>query len=543
MATKRPPKTPQEFKAPEDLNETIPLGIPTPPGGGPYVIPTGPPTNYSLKANSQVEYLAGGSYPIAPLGDYVRTLPEWIDPLEQDFGLDIYQRMIASDPQVASCVELYKTAVLADGWRLTPAKDIVNEAMSKGRIGEPPQKASSDEAIECAEFCEWALNNISKTPFDLFLRQMLEAIIEGHKIAEIVMKVQETGPFAGRLVFDRLKVKPHRTTAFVMDAYDNLIGILGILPNVPFYGMWPGHGFLAGNGLTLLPGAGPDALQKDVPSLLPLTKFAILTFDGMDSNPQGRSLLRRVFTPWWWKENAYAIWGKFITKHADPTLIGTAAEKGISIRAATDPITGLPMLDAQGNPVMMTPVDELGQQLALVQNGSWLALPFGSTCAPIPINTNGEAIEKFKDFCNDEIAKGILGTTLSTQEGQSGTGSYAQSKTHEHAKDDVTRYGQILLTSMVLRQLLKLLVDLNYGPDSEEWIPRFGLGQEETLSFVDFAAGAAQLGFTVHTSQFPGMDDMAGLPPRNLTEWQGDLEEQKANEQAQQQALQGGGQF
>ena len=44
---------------------------------------------------------------------------------------------------------------------------------------------------------------------------------------------------------------------------------LGLMLNVPFYGLWPAFDFLAGDRLTLLPGHRRDALQKDEHRLLP----------------------------------------------------------------------------------------------------------------------------------------------------------------------------------------------------------------------------------------------------------------------------------
>lgn len=519
-----------------EIVSTLELGVPPAPGGGPTVMSSGPPAQYDLRARWGREYVAGGYF--APLGDYVRTLPKWIDPVQRDFGIDIYDRM-AIDPQVASCTELYKAAVLADGWRIVPAKDEYEEG-AEGDEGTEAKAVSSKRAREAARYCEYVLNSLGigaevnaagAVPFDLTLRQMLDGIRAGNKIAEIVCQVETDGPWAGDLTISRIKPKPATCTAFVMDAYDNFIGLLGIMPNVPFYGMWPAFGFLAGDGLTLLPGSGRDALQRDAPSLLPPEKFLIFTFDGQDGNPQGRSLYQRVFTPWWWKQNAYAIWGKFISKHADPSLVGTTAEGAIGEKPMLD-MNGNPIIDqVTGKPFMLSPVDELGQQLAVFENGSYIALPYGADVKALNVANDGEAIAKFMEEMDRQIAKGILGTTLATEESKHS--SRAQSGTHEHGKDDVTRYGQIVLQAAV-RSMLAVLCREKYGPGYKSIVPHFLLGQEEQTEFKDFCAGvsALQTSGYLHYSQLPALDEKGGLPPRDLAKWMADVNEAKEQAQA-----------
>ena len=510
-------ETPEPAPGP-DISAVITLGVPAAPGGGPSALVATPPQPYDLTVKAVTEYVAGGYW--APLGDYIRTLERWIDPNERDFGIDVYERM-NTDPQVSSCREIYLAAVLGDGWRIEPAQDTPS---GRGFAGKP-ELTSSPEAIEAADFCRDCLMRMSSGSFDEFLREMMDALYEGHKVAEIVLRHQATGQWKGDYMLDRLKVKPRESTVFVMDAYDNLVGILGILPNVPFYGMWPAFGFLAGDGLTLLPGSGRDALQRDAPALLPRSKFAVLTFDKKSNDPRGRSAYRRAFAPWWWKENAYAIWGRFISKHADPSLVGVAGEKNMSSTPSVDQ-NGNPITDSSGNPIMLTSVDELGQKMSVFVNGSWIAVPFGTKIDAIKIDNNGEAIDRFFETMDNQIAKALLGTTLATQESKHS--SRAQAGVHQDAANEVTRYGQILLGNMVSRDILKLLVTQKYGPDSEALIPRFGLGAAETMEFKDFANAAAAIGYTAHDSQFPGMDEMGGLPPRDIAAWDKDKAEAKA---------------
>lgn len=500
-----------------DIIDAPVLGTPPLPNGQAGITQYGPQP-YTLKAGSEVEYVSGGYYTLP--GNYAHNLPEWIDPVQRDFGLDVYQRMQQSDPQVGSCVEVFKSAVLADGWRLAPAQD--TDELQPSKVGQKPRKKSSDKAVEACALCRAALVGMHKTPFDLFLRQMLDAMFQGHKVAEIVLDYQEGGRWAGKYLLDRLKPKPARSTAFVMDSYDNVVGLLGLLPNSAFQGLWPQAGLLSagflGAGSQYIAGASddPGSLQRNAPSLLPRTKFAVLTWDGQDGSPQGRSVLRRAFTPWWWKEHGYAIWGKFIAKHADPSIVGTAAENA---DAVPDPLGSI----VNGAPVMITPVQAMNRILAGFQNGTFIGLPFGAKVEALNVANNGEAISAFMDWCNREIAKSILGQTLATEEGKHA--SRAQAGVHQVAKDDVTRYGQVALTQMVTHDILRLLVLQNYGPDAGHLVPEFGLGQEESMSYAEFGAATAALTTSgyLHTSQYQALDEMGGLPPRDEAAWSAEL--------------------
>ena len=502
-----------------NLTDTAVLGTPALPNGQPGIA-SQPPQAYTVTASAETEYVSGGYYGL--LGNYAHTLPEWIDPVQRDFGLDVYHRMQQSDPQVASCIEVFKSAVLADGWRLSPAQD--TDELQPSKIGQKPRRKSSPEAVDACNLCRAALDGMHKTPFDLFLRQMLDAMFQGHKVAEIVLAYQEGGKWAGKYLLDRIKPKPVRSTAFILDSYDNVVGLLGLLPNSALQGLWPALGFFgSAGGNFLAPVEGKDGLQKNAPSLLPRTKFAVLTWDGQDGSPQGRSVLRRAFTPWWWKEHIYAIWGKFIAKHADPSLVGTAAEGGSPV---PDPSGA--MLPNGGGPVMITPVQAMARIMAGFQNGTYMAVPFGAKIEPLNVANSGEAISLLAEWCNKEIAKAILGQTLATEEGKHG--SRAQASVHENSKDDVTRYGQVALTQMVTHDILRLLVLQNYGPDAAHLIPEFGLGQEESMSYAEFGAATSALTTSgyLHTSQYQALDEMGGLPPRDEAAWNAEIEAKSA---------------
>jgi len=68
------------------------------------------------------------------------------------------------------------------------------------------------------------------------------------------------------------------------------------------------------------------------------------------------------------------------------------------------------------------------------------------------------------DFCNAEISKAILGQTLTTQVGASG--SYAASKTHNEVRLDLLKADGRALATTIRSQLIRPLVGFNFGWDT-----------------------------------------------------------------------------
>lgn len=65
------------------------------------------------------------------------------------------------------------------------------------------------------------------------------------------------------------------------------------------------------------------------------------------------------------------------------------------------------------------------------------------------------------DTCNSEISKAVLGQTLSTE--QTGNGSYAMAKVHNDVRDDIRNADCELLSGTIRNQIIKPLVEFNFG--------------------------------------------------------------------------------
>jgi hypothetical protein len=165
-------------------------------------------------ADLATEFVSGGSW--AWYSRQARALPPSIDDITSDFGDDLYERMEV-DPTIAKSLNVMKASILEDGIELSPAvKDEDDD-------GYDLAKRIRDEAEAMFDDLETSLDDV--------LWDMCGHISRGNTLAEQVYELKR-GYIENRelLQLVALKPKPRRTYAFVVDAYLNVIGILGQRP-------------------------------------------------------------------------------------------------------------------------------------------------------------------------------------------------------------------------------------------------------------------------------------------------------------------------
>lgn len=74
--------------------------------------------------------------------------------------------------------------------------------------------------------------------------------------------------------------------------------------------------------------------------------------------------------------------------------------------------------------------------------------------------TSVEIYEKLARYCDEQTSKAVLGQTLTSD---SGGGSYAQSKTHDEVRHDLTVADAKALAVTIRRDIIRPLVEFNYG--------------------------------------------------------------------------------
>lgn len=409
------------------------------------------------------EYVAGGR-----LWRGVQSLPRQLDDLTRDLGDGIYERMLV-DPQVQANVNVLRASVLADGVTLTSAAP-------------NPDDDGYTKAQEIADFCTSVLADL-ETPLNDALWDLLSAMPLGVRVAEQVYKVDRN-----HLVLCRLKPKPRRAVALVVDPYMNVVGLVGARP---------------GQGLPITMSA-VDA--QSTPGLIDRRKFAVFSFRPRDSDPRGSSILRSAYTPWWTKQQTWPELLKYLAQFASASLIGTVGEHA---SATVDATTGQ----------VVSPVQGLLNALLAFKSGSALSLPYGTLVKALEVSGNGEAFHKTFDLCDRQITMAILHETLATMEGQHQ--ARAAAETHQDILDTVIRQVRRSLGSMLRTDVLRPMVAYNFGDEAARLLtPTVSLGYTAQTDMAAMMTAVAQLARSsyLHPSQYAALDALMGLPPRDTTD-------------------------
>jgi hypothetical protein len=433
------------------------------------------------------ESIAGGS--LGYVGNYARALPTYIDDVSRDFGDDIFSRM-ALDPQIAAALSIFRASILEDGVTFAPA---VEDAADP----------DYDLATEINDECERMWDDLT-TASDDVLWNMMDSIAEGNKLAEQVYELRP-GVVTGKrlLQLESLKVKPRHSYLFVVDGFQNLVGILGRRPNES------------------MPAGGTSMLDTSRPpdNLLPTQKFAIASFRPKDGDPRGTSILRPAYDPWWRKRQALTEYVRYLAQFAGPSIWATLPEGTTPTGAALDYL-GNVQATTTGNPTPgPSPLDDLLASLQAFRNGTAGAFAHGTELHELAMQGEGAAFLRAIAECNMSLIKAILTQTLATEEGEHST--RAAAGVHQDALDTLVRQQKRSVVRMVARQILKPWCEYNWGEQAaRSLVPKVSLGSTEEVDRAPMIQAVASLAKSpyLHPSQLPELDSMLGLPVRDLSQ-------------------------
>jgi hypothetical protein len=435
----------------------------------------------------QRESVAGGV--LGYVAQYARALPQHIDDVTADFGSDLYDRM-SLDPQIAASLAVFKASILEDGVNVAPAIDNADDD-------------GFELASQIADEAERVLDDLS-TALDDVLWNMLDHQAQGNKLAELVYEMR-AGITDGkaRLQIAAIKVKPRYSYLFVVDAYENLVGILG---------RKPGMAAPAGGSSIIDTGNPP-------PDLLSPRKFAIATFRPKDGDPRGTSILRPAYDPWWRKRQALVEYVKYLAQFAGPSLWATLPEQPAVSGPPLDYL-GNVLTDSNGDPQASTSaLDSLLTNLQTFRNGTAAAFSYGTELHTIEMQGEGAAFLRAIGECNISMVKAILTQELATEEGEHQARAAAQ--VHQDVLDTLVRQGKRGVVRMLAKQVLQPWVRFNWGDKAAmALVPKPSLGTTEEVDrapMINALANAMKSGL-LHGSQLPEIDTMLGLPPRDLSQ-------------------------
>ena len=262
--------------------------------------------------------------------------------------------------------------------------------------------------------------------FENILYELLDAAGYGFTVAEILWEQD------GSTVFIRdLKARPQELFAF---------GDLG----------QPQTGPLRFSNNVLSP-AAPAAGRR---GFLPDHKFLTYSFHPRHGNRRGRPLLRRVFWASWFKRQDLKFWLKFIEKGTGSIVVrypqgATDQDKQRALEAAE----AINAETAVAIPENFQIVSELLQAARAGDTNIFLALA--------------------DQLCNNEMARVILGQTLTQRGSEDGRGSRALGEVHQDVRFDKVAADARDLMAVINDQLLRWLFLFNFGPDVA--VPRWSI--------------------------------------------------------------------
>lgn len=404
----------------------------------------------------------------------LRALGQSVDDVTRIHGLKVYEEML-NDPDVAAAYWYLIYSTLADEITIGPCvkkEDDPNYALAK----------------EISDFCNHNIKNLRK-PFRDTLEEMLESIAFGHKVAEVTYKLEDWNGTGAKLQFDTITVLPHTATAFVVDAYMNLFGLIARRTTSGFRSV-----------TTII--NEEDIIERE--------KFFIITMRGRNGDPRGTSLLRPAWNGYNIKRQIWPEYLLFLMNVAIPAIIGFT-EEGASEQAKKNK-EGDPVYDnTTGNLIYLSPEEAMTESLSNIRNAMAAAFPYGADVKFIESKSNGEAFEKAHNLTGEEITRAILLQTLANRDGKHQT--RASTSTQMTIVDILVQAIKGISVNSIKLDLFRPLIRYNYGDAAARTLmPIVSAGDFERRNWsIDATALAVILPFCTR-SQAEALKEQAGVP-------------------------------
>lgn len=206
----------------------------------------------------------------------------------------------------------------------------------------------------------------------------------------------------------------------------------------------------------------------DHPEGVPLTadKFIVHRYKARSGHPSRAGVLRVVAWMYLFKNYDLKDWVSFCEVYGMPLRLGKY-QPGASEE------------------------DKTALMRALIQIGADAAgiVPEGTSIDFITTDkaSSTDLYERLARYCDEQISKAVLGQILTSD---SGGGSFAQSKTHNEVRHDLTVADCKALAATLRRDLIRPLVLFNFGDDSRVPQLRFACAEPEDLHQAATILGA-----------------------------------------------------
>jgi len=212
--------------------------------------------------------------------------------------------------------------------------------------------------------------------------------------------------------------------------------------------------------------------NKQTGEALPDRKFIIHQFGSKDGSPYGLGLGTRLFWPVFFKNHGISYWMAFAERFGGPSVVGKYP----------------PEMTKEKQDELLDTLSRLNQERAIV-------VPLEAEVELIEAAKTGsiDTYERLSRYMDEEISKAVLGETLTTSVGE--TGSYAASQTHNGVRMELVKADADMLSNTLNKTLMTWLCEFHF-PGANP--PRFWRRVEEpsdTKAEAEKDALVATLGF------------------------------------------------
>lgn len=311
---------------------------------------------------------------------------------QRGIGLKLYQDMIR-DPVAIAGLEIRIFSAIKN-FEIQPPSD-------------------SPEDMDIAE----SIRDNFSHGMDRALRSIIRDIaqagsINGWSLMEPLWKIAEGGKFHGNIYLKNIKIKNPDSFKLVLDDFNNIREI-----------MYSKSGFSMG--------MAEEAVD--------MSRVLVYSHDMQYDNPYGRSIFRRVFRAFFFKDKILRFWAQYAEKFAAPFKIGSFTD------------------DARGENVK----DELLAVLKKWKFDDGAILPPGTKVEFLESLTRSDTNTVFKsliDLCNREMIIGLTGGELTVFKGS----GRAESEVHERTSSQFIDFVRDEMSNFINDKLIPMMVDLNY---------------------------------------------------------------------------------
>jgi len=253
------------------------------------------------------------------------------------------------------------------------------------------------------------------------------------------------------------------------------------------------------------------------PVQIPANKCLMFSHNMRFGNWYGTSQLRSVRKNWLLKDPVLKMWVNAVDKFGTPLIAAMVPDSDIK-----DP--DKPKND-DGTDNSISQIDYMARLLTNLQSGTGLAMGSGTGDEKVDIKSlsgggagMGAAFDGLVTHLDKAMFRGMLVPSLIFDEGQK-TGSYALGQAHFDIYTIMLDNTYKKLTECLLEQLVRPLIDMNYGPQKD-----YGEFPEREMSETDrnIVAGIflqmVNAGFldNAHQEDFDHVRGTLGFPERKL---------------------------